>query len=157
MRDSLLDGFVEPLVGRMGLNPSKAACDMACVYGALTISSQAARFDIVNGLWFDIAIGMFISIILAKILMASARAGPSVLDTPLGYAHFGFRILYLVLFAYGSSSVLLGLAAGSIQPSLDLAWQAVGIMGLGCASASMYLGACRNGPPRPSRPRRKTA
>lgn len=153
MRDSLLDSLIEPLVTRFNIDPEQAANNTACFYGAATIASMAARFDRINGMWFDVVIGTFITILLAKFLMAWAKAGPSVLDTPLGYVHFGIRMLFLILFTAGLSSIIFGLASDLIEPSINLMWQAVGIAGLGSACASMYLGACRSDPNKPGRSR----
>ena len=153
MRDALLDSFFEPMVRNAGLDPSSSAYNAARFYGAAAIASSAARFDIADGLWFDFAMSAFISIVLTRMLMLAARIGPSLLDTPMGFAHFGFRILFLILFASGVSSVLLGLVSGLVQPTVGLIWQSVGIAGLGCACASLYLGACRSGPSNPGRPR----
>lgn len=150
MRDSLLDGFIEPMVHRLGIDPVDSSYNAARMFGALIIASNAARFDRENGLWFEVTISFLITILLAKMLIFAGRIGPSILDTPLGYVHFGLRLLYLILFLSGICNITTGLAMGMIEPSLDLMWQSIGITGLGFACASMYLGACRSG--RPSRP-----
>lgn len=147
MRDSLLDYFVEPMVQRMGLDPAQASYTAARLYGAFLIGSSSALFDQENGLWFDVSMQILISVALTKILMLAGRIGPSLLDTPLGYAHFAFRMLFLIFFVWGACNVIAGLSVGLIEPSYDLLWQSVSITGIGLACASMYLGACRTGRP----------